>query len=216
MSASCAKMVPVFLVQDGTAKQWDIDMALLRFADPVTAGEKLFNRLADTILRQAKLGPHGQESHDMIFAMEDSLSLTYASPRLVSARHDFYINEGGAHGNYGTDNINIDMASGKRLAIGDIVDEAGAARLTRQCKAEIDAERKQRVPDAEDVPYDAKTRDATIAETVRDLASWSIGADEITVSFDPYAVGAYAEGAYSCSFRTRDVKALARPDAALP
>ena len=72
------------------------------------------------------------------------------------------------------------------------------------------------MPDAEDVPYDAKTRDATIAETVRDLRSWSIGADEITVSFDPYAVGAYAEGAYTCNFPTKDVKALALKTAPLP
>ena len=59
-------------------------------------------------------------------------------------------------------------------------------------------------------------RDATIATTVRDLTSWSIGADEITVSFDPYAVGAYAEGAYSCSFPTKGVKELALPKALLP
>lgn len=210
------KMVPVFLVQDGTTKQWDIDMSLLRFADPQTAGEKTFNALVDQILGQAKPGPHGEDSHDMVYAMEDSLSLTYASPRLVSARHDFYVNEGGAHGNYGTGNLNVDMASGKQVALADVLDETAAAALTRLCKAQIDAERKKRVPDAEDVPYDEKTRDATIAETVRDLTSWSIGADQVTVSFDPYAVGAYAEGAYSCSFPTPDVKALARPGAPLP
>lgn len=211
-----AKMVPVFLVQDGTTKQWDIDMSLLRFAEAQTAGEKLFNRLVDGILGQAKLGPHGEDSHDMVFAMEDSLSLTFASPKLVSARHDFYTNEGGAHGNYGTDNINIDMLRGREISIGDVVDDKAAGILTLWCKKEIDAERKKRVPDAEDVPYDAKTRDATIAETVRNLKSWSIGAEEITVSFDPYAVGAYAEGSYSCSFPTRGVKELALPGAALP
>ena len=81
--------------------------------------------------------------------MEDTLSLTYASPALVSARHDFYINEGGAHGNYGTGNFNIDMVTGRQLAISDVVDEAGAAALTQRCKAEIDAERAKRVPDAE-------------------------------------------------------------------
>ena len=211
-----ARMVPIFLVQDGTTKQWDIDMSLVRFADAQTAGEKTFNRLVDDILKQAKLGPHGEDSHDMVYALEDTLSLTYASPRLVSARHDFYINEGGAHGNYGTGNFNVDMTTGRQLTVGDIVDEAGARTLTGTCKAEIDAERARRVPDAEDVPYDQKTRDATIAETVRDLKSWSIGADQITVSFDPYAVGAYAEGSYTCSFRTPDVVALARPGAPLP
>lgn len=210
------KLVPVFLVQDGTVKQWDIDMSLLRFADPQTAGEKAFNARVDAILDQAKLGPHGEESHDMVYAMEDSLALTYASPALISARHDFYINEGGAHGNYGTDNINIDMASGRELTIAEVADETGATALTRLCKAEIDAERRRRVPDAGDVPYDEKTRDATIAETVRDLTSWSIGADEVTVSFDPYAVGSYAEGTYTCSFPMAQVKALAKPDAPLP
>jgi uncharacterized protein len=213
---AAAKMVPVFLVQDGSTRQWDIDMALVRFADAATVGEKTFNKLVDTILKQAKPGPHGEDSNDMIYAMEDSLSLTYAGPALISARHDFYINEGGAHGNYGTGNINVDMTTGKQLTIGDVVDAAGAKALTQRCKAEIDAERAKRVPDADDVPYDEKTRDATIAETVRDLRSWSIGADEITVSFDPYAVGAYAEGSYSCSFPTKDVKAMARKAAPLP
>jgi uncharacterized protein len=211
-----AKMVPVFLVQDGTVKQWDIDMSLLRFTDPRSAGERLFNRLVDQILKQAKLGPHGEESHDMVYAMEDSLSLTYASPEIVSARHDFYINEGGAHGNYGTGNINIDMTRGTEIGIRDIASDHAAESFVQWCKTQIDAERRKRVPDGEDVPYDEKTRDATIAETVRDLRSWSFGADEITVSFDPYAVGAYAEGAYTCSFATRDVKALALPGAPLP
>ena len=51
---------------------------------------------------------------------------------------------------------------------------------------------------------------------MRDLKSWSIAADEVTVSFDPYAVGSYAEGSYTCSFAMKDVKALALKGAALP
>ena len=210
------KMVPVFLVQDGTVKQWDIDMSLLRFAAPQGAGETLFNKLVDRILKQAKLGPHGEDSNDMVYGMEDTLSLTFASPRLVSARHDFYVNEGGAHGNYGTTTINLDLTSGRQITIRDMVDEPGAGVLTQWCKKQIDAERKTRVPDADDSPTDAKTRDATIAETVRDVKSWSIGAEQITVSFDPYAVGSYAEGAYSCSLPTRGVKELALKSAPLP
>lgn len=210
------RLVPVFLVQDGNEKRWDIDLSLLRFADPKTPGEKRLNAYADGILKKVKLGPHGEESHGMTFAQEDSLALTYASPLLLSVRHDSYVNEGGAHGNYRTGNLNIDMASGRVLTIKDIVDAAGAATLIRRCTTEIEAERKKRVPDAEDVPYTAKERAATIAETVRDLGSWSIGQDEITVTFNPYAVGAYAEGTYTCSFSTKDVKALARTGAPLP
>ena len=210
------KLVPVFLVQDGDATRWDIDLSLMRFADAKTPGETYLNRYTDDILGKATLGPHGEDSNGMTYAQEDNLALTYASPALLSVRHDNYVNEGGAHGNYGTGNLNIDLASGRLLTIKDIVDAAGAATLTERCTAEIEAERKKRVPDADDVPYDAKTRAATIAETVRNLSSWSIGQDEITVTFNPYAVGSYAEGIYTCTFPTKDVKALAIKGAVLP
>ena len=77
---------------------------------------------------------------------------------------------------YGTDNINIDMASGRKLTVKDVLSEPSAAILTLWCKKQIDAARQKRVPDALDVPYDEATRDATIAETVRDASRWSIGA----------------------------------------
>ncbi len=179
------KLVPVFLVQDGNDRRWDIDFSLLRFVDAKTPAEKRLNTYTDGILGKAKLGPHGEDSNGMTFAMEDSLALTYASPALLSVRHDSYVNEGGAHGNYGTGNLNIDLVSGRVLGLKDIVDAAGATTLIQRCKAEIDTERRKRVPDADDVPYSEKERDATIAETVRDLGSWSIGQDEITVTFNP-------------------------------
>ena len=210
------RLVPVFLVQDGTPQQWDIDISAFRFAEPLTAGERAFNARVDAILGAVKPGPHGEDAHGAIHARQDDLSLTYASPALLSVRNDFYVNEGGAHGNYGTSNINLDMASGRELALKDVLSEPSAAILTLWCKKQIDTERQKRVPDAGDVPYDEPTRDAAIAETVRNLASWSIGEAEITVSFDPYAVGSYAEGAYACSFPTQGVKAMALPDAPLP
>ena len=36
------------------------------------------------------------------------------------------------------------------------------------------------------------------------------------MSFDPYAVGAYAEGAYECRFPTAGVREMALPGARLP
>ncbi|MFN4143081.1 lysozyme inhibitor LprI family protein [Aestuariivirga sp.] len=210
------RLVPVLTVQDGTPQQWDIDIAAFRFAEPKTPGETAFNAAVDEIIQQAKLGPHGEDSQGMVYALQAGLSLTYASPRLISARHDFYVNQGGAHGNHGTSSINVDMASGRVLALGDVLAEPSAAILTLWCKKQIDAERARRVPEAGDVPYDEASRDATIAETVRDLSRWSIGEEEITVSFDPYAVGSYAEGSYECRFPTEGVKRMALPDAALP
>ena len=208
-------MMPVFLVQEGSPTLYDIDIAVLRFTEPKTPGEQTLNRLADEVLASAKLGPHGEKAGGAILAQEDRFTLTYASPALMSVRHDVYANEGGAHGNYGTGNYNIDMATGRLLTVKDVLPEPSAAILTLWCKKQIEAEKTKRVPEI-DVSEDQAERDRTIAEQVRNLESWSIGQDEITVSFDPYAVGAYAEGAYECRFPTSGVKELALKGALLP
>jgi uncharacterized protein len=208
-------ILPAFIVQDGNTAQYDVDIAVLRFAEPRTAGEATLNRLADEVLSSAKLGPHGQTEQSAILAQEDRFTLSYASPTLLSVRHDFYANEGGAHGNSGTSNANIDMATGRLLAIGDILPEPSAALLTLWCRKQIESEKQKRVPGI-DLSEGADERDKVIAEQVRDLASWSIGESEIVVSFDPYAVGAYAEGAFACRFPTAGVREMAIEGAPLP
>lgn len=210
-----AQLVPQFIVQEGTAQAYDLNIAVLRFASPATPGEKALNAIAAKQLRSVKLGKHGEDTGGAIYAEEDIWSLTYASPSLVSIRSDFYVNTGGAHGNYGTTNINLDMATGRELALKDVLTEPSAAILTLECRRQILAEKKKRlaaVGDDEPVTVD----DAAVAAQVRSLPSWSIGEKEIVVSFDPYAVGAYAEGAYECRFPTAGVRKLAMPGAPLP
>lgn len=209
------KLVPFFVAQAGKPGSYDINMALLRFETPGTPGEETLNRLADEIAGAAKLGVQEGAEQSAILAEEDSFTVTYASPSFMSVRHDFYDNEGGAHGNYGTTNINIDMESGELLKIDDVLAEPSAAIMTLWCKQQIEADKLKRIPDI-DLSEGAAERDKTIAEVVRDMASWSIGETDITVSFDPYAVGAYAEGAYQCRFPTAGVKQMALEGAPLP
>ena len=98
-----------------------------------------------------------------------TVRLSYASPALISVRHEFYANEGGAHGNYGTTNYNIDMASGRLIGIADVLAEPSAAILTLWCKTQIEAEKQKRVPGI-DLAEGAAERDKAIAAQVRDLA----------------------------------------------
>ena len=51
-----ARIVPVFIQQEGGAKLYDVDYTLLRFAEPESAGQKLFNRELDAIGKKAPLG----------------------------------------------------------------------------------------------------------------------------------------------------------------
>lgn len=209
------QLLPQFIVQDGTAKSYDLNLAVLRFTDPQTPGEKTLNQLADKVLRAAKLGPHGEDTEGSVYADGEIWSLTYASPEFISVRSDYYEDRGGAHGMYGTMNINIDMATGKQLILADVLTEPSAAILALECRRQILAEKQRRLQKAGD--NDPVTLDdAAVAEQVRNLASWSIGAKDIIVSFDPYVVGSYAEGAYTCSFPTAGVKKLAQPGASIP
>jgi uncharacterized protein YecT (DUF1311 family) len=210
-----ARIVPQVLVQDGTPGTWDIDIAVLRFAEPKTPGEELLNGVAEEVLATAPLGTQEDADQSARLAREETFSLTYASPAFLSVRHSFYVNEGGAHGNSGVKNYNIDMARGEILRVDDVLPEPSAAILTLWCKTQIEAEKRRRVPDI-DLTEDAAARDETIALGIRELSAWSISEEEIVVSFDPYAVGAYAEGSYECRFPTKGVKELALPGAVLP
>jgi uncharacterized protein len=212
---AAGRLQPQFIVQDGTAQSYDLNIAVLRFASPATVGEKALNAIAEDELRRVKLGKHGEETGGAIYADEDIWSLTYASPAFISIRRDFYVNTGGAHGNYGTTNINLDMSTGRELVLAGVLTDSAAAILTLECRRQLITARKKRLQTAgDDEPVTVD--DAAVAEGVRNLASWSIGARQTVVNFDPYAVGSYAEGAYSCRFPTAGIRKLALPGAPLP
>ncbi len=172
-------IVPVFVVQDGSEKVYDLDVALLRFAKPETEGQKRFNAIAAEITERLQLGEHGQDTFGSIYAQQDSMSLTYASPALISVVHSFYANEGGAHGNGGIQNFNIDMRTGKLLEIQDVLPEDAAGVLMAQCKDQIVAEKKLRMEGIEDydVAQDSFIKDDIIGEHIATLSRWSIGAE---------------------------------------
>lgn len=210
-------VIPVFVVQDGTEKAYDLDISLLRFADPQGAGETAFNKIAKDILAGIKTGPHGEDTMGRIYAQQDGMSLSYASPEFVSVLHSFWSDEGGAHGNGGVENFNIDMETGKLLEIGDVLPESAMAPLMAQCRAQIVAEKKERLSGE---PYDPATdsflTDDVISEHLATLSRWSIREEEITVTFDSYAIGSYAEGPYECVLPTAEIKAMAVPGALIP
>jgi hypothetical protein len=81
----------------------------------------------------------------------------------------------------------------------------------------VTAEKKRREGADADVDGDAlKQLRQSVAAVTGDLKSWSFGADAATVSYDPYAVGAYAEGAFTCEIPYATLRPLAKPDFPLP
>jgi uncharacterized protein YecT (DUF1311 family) len=213
-----SQLVPVFLQQVGNAKLYDIDYALLRFADPQSEGEKLFNAQSEKILREAAVEPDGQEGiEENILTRQETFAISYASPRLLSVASSYYAYDGGAHPNGGLSNINIDLQSGKEIKASDVFPGEAIKTLTSECREQILVRKQETYGDEKYVPADdGNFQESTIAEHINDFQRWTISADKAVVTFDSYAIGAYAEGPFECEFAMPELKAIASPDSPLP
>ena len=211
-------LVPVFVQQAGTATTYDIDYSLLRFANPKTAGEKILNTAARKILADAPFGPNGQDAaNEIVFDHMESFALAYASPDFISVTHVFYADEGGAHGNGGTSNINIDMRKGKEVKATDIFSNEALVTLTTTCRDQILARKQENYGDEKYVVADdSNFQESTVADTMRDFQQWTIAEDKAIVTFNSYTVGSYAEGPYECEFAMDKLRALAKSEVLLP
>jgi uncharacterized protein YecT (DUF1311 family) len=213
-------LAPWFIQKEGKNGDWDIDLNLVRFADPRTEGESLFNREAETLaapslLENSTLGTATIEVvKDQIYAKAVSLSPTYASKTLISALAEGYEDTGGAHGNSWRRGITIALHEGRRLTFAELFPRDVKGILSKLCNDQLVAARKVRTGDATmDLEEGA---DLIVLAHIKDLERWAFWADHAVLMFDPYELGSYSEGPYECRLEMGMLRTLALPDAPLP
>src|SRR5579883_21320 len=206
-------LAPFFRQQKGGKGRADIDIQLLRFAAPANAGEKAFNaEVAKLVqIREPERGDPQADSYSYQWWM----SLPYASPRLVSAHAEGYEYAGGAHPNRFTVNFNLDVERQRLLAFDDLAAAPSAKKIFALCAEQVTKQKRERIDKADDVgsPQDILE---SVTKATGDLRAWGFGGDKATIGYDPYAVGAYAEGDYSCEIPYATLRPLAKPDFPLP
>ncbi len=211
-----SKMIPVFSAQTGDAHRYTVAFNMARFAAPASPGEKAFNAAIAEVLAKAPLARNQDSSGDRVYESDADLTISYASPRFISAANSYWADDGGAHGNGGVENINVDLAHGKVIGVEDVLTEDGAAKLRAACREQIIAEKKERNDSDYKPEEDSFLTDDVIAEHIATFSRWSFSAKDATITFDSYAVGSYAEGSYDCTFPLDAVRAAAKPGAPLP
>jgi uncharacterized protein YecT (DUF1311 family) len=212
---SGSRLRPIFRQESGPRLQYEIDVNALKFEAPALLGEKLFNARVDKLLEDLpKNGP--RDKAELLYSAWLSLSMTYASPTFLSAHVSTYEFSGGAHGNSATSNINIDIARGKSVAFTDLFTSGAQSQFEEACWTQFKKQKAEKGPDESMSADDTKTYRATIKESVAALENWSFSANKASIGFDPYALGAYAEGTYSCDFDEQMLKRLRKPDSLLP
>lgn len=210
------KLMPVIIATPPRKGTTQIDVGILKFAAPRTAGERLFNKEVDKLLKDMPAGKNDDFGSDMIYSFDVSMVLAYAAPGFVSARAETYMFSGGAHGNDGVTNINVDLERAKVLDFDDVFATGAKPKLEAACLAQVETEKHARLPD-DTIEVDAeKELRSAIASGLGDLAQWSFATGEANVTYDAYALGSYAEGAYSCSFKSDFLRPLAQPGFAIP
>lgn len=214
---TASRLIPVFVLQPGGKGLFAIDGKYLRFVDPASLGEKALNAAVAKIAAASALGAQAEHKGEMNLETSSTLTLSYASPKLVSVLHSFDSYEGGAHPNGGAANLNIDLVTGKPLTFAKLFPAAVDKTLTAQCREQIVKQKRERLgAEAYDPSTDDFLKNDVIARSMGDLKRWTLKAAEAVVTFDAYEIGPYAEGAFACAFLMNDLKALALPNANLP
>ncbi len=213
-------LAPWFIQKEGENGGWDIDLNLVRFIDPRTEGEALFNREAEalatpSLLETSTLGTATIEvAKDQIYAKAVSLTPTYASKTLISALAEGYEDTGGVHGNSWRRAINIALDEGRWLTFADLFPRDVKGILAKLCTDQLVAARKVRTDDATmDLEEGA---DLVVLDHIKDLETWAFWADHAAIMFDPYEIGSYSEGPYECRLVMGELRRLALPGAPLP
>ena len=107
------------------------------------------------------------------------------------------------------------MRQGRALAFADLLDNEAATKVFGLCFDQVRKQKIDKGETAEDLG-DLTDLRKSVAEATGDLQRWSFGAETATIDYDPYAVGAYAEGAFTCTIPYATLRPLAKADFPLP
>ena len=209
---------PVFVQRDPDKHHYRVEVDLMKFEQPSSKGELIFNAEIDKRLAAIPLGKTDETVPDGIeYGYQQSATLNYASPRLVSMTLEGYQDSGGAHGSGWTDVINVDLKSGRVMTFDDTFSDGAAGQLIESCVTQLISQKTERF--GTENPFEPKMLDEfrpEIEKLVMNLNKWALSAGGAAVIFDPDDAGSHAEGGYSCNFGHDDLQPLLRAGRLLP
>ncbi|HTQ34643.1 MAG TPA: lysozyme inhibitor LprI family protein [Stellaceae bacterium] len=205
--AGAPPLVPVFYYEAKKAA-YEITVAYPAFAAPVG---KAFNAAAhDAVLGKDALTDYRQNGPNKFNGSSNFYQATYdipyLDPHLASVAFQFGAYAGGAHPNNWRVGLLWDPANDRPVVLGDfLVDpDKAVTAISALCKAQGEKQ--------EWGLFD----DADFAAVVKDVKSWSIDKEGVTIMFDPYSVAPYVAGPHDCRLSYADLKEWLKPGGPLP
>ncbi|MGT2481826.1 lysozyme inhibitor LprI family protein [Methylobacterium oryzae CBMB20] len=214
-------LAPYVIGEDGAKGHWSKDITLFRFKAPAAPGEIAFNAAVDKAVADVpdRMDGAGEGDHGT-WSLQGKL--VWASPSFISLRVDASeFAQGAAHGLSWTQNINVDLSTGRPVVIRDIFPEAKLHDLTTACLSQIRTQLADAYKEGGNDPdKDPQTREALhsdmtgmrkdVAKITADASHWTFDRDGAVVTYDQDAVASHAAGAFECRLPMAQLQAAAK------
>ena len=209
-------MVPFARVQAGSKAAYEVEIAGVRFAAPAGVGEISFNKQVDDLVKQAPFTEKIDFETSGQLSYNQSITLEYAAPNLVSALVQTWRYDGGAHGNTFFSAINVSPETGE-LTYEALFSAEAKAELAAACENRLyglDADKAVSKAQRNEMFFPEYGK--TILTAAGNLSSWTFNADGARVHFSPYELAPYAAGSFECRLPLSLLRDLSKAGNHLP
>jgi hypothetical protein len=163
--------------------------------------------IGKVLIRQknAALNPVRKEDDPVTYDVANTLQVEYHNDKLLTISHFNYADGGGAHGNYGTSYVNIDLIHNRKLGLADVLDTLTCAQTLR-----ILLEKKFRA--AYEVKPTEKLSDYLFDNVIPPTENFMLTSMGIGFQYNPYAIGSYAMGEIRLYIPFKELVSCLRPE----
>ncbi|WP_108880450.1 lysozyme inhibitor LprI family protein [Anderseniella sp. Alg231-50] len=213
---SDAAMVPFARAQAGSKTAYEVEIAGVRFATPAEAGKASFNKVVDDLVSQAPFTEKIDFETAGQLSYNQSITLEYAAPNLVSALVQTWRYDGGAHGNYVFSSINVSPDTGE-LTYDRLFSPDAKAKLADVCENRLYGhDTDKAVGKAQLKEMFFPEHEKTVLTAIGNLSAWTFRADGARVHFSPYELAPYAAGSFECRLPLAVLRKLSKAAQHLP
>lgn len=213
---SGADMVPFASVQAGLKTAYEVEIAGVRFVDPVEAGQMAFNSQVDDLVKQAPFTERIDFETPGQLSYNQSITLEYAAPHLVSALVQTWRYDGGAHGNSVFSAINVSPQIGE-LTYDALFSPEAKVELADACENGLyGRDTDEALDKAQFKQMFFPEYEKAILTAVGNLSTWTFNSDGARVHFSPYELAPYAAGSFECRLPLSLLKDVSKAGQHLP
>lgn len=214
LSGTPEGMVPFYRWRDGGPGEYRIRIAGYRFVSEEAPGAQAYGWALEELIGGTPLDQPADEDIDFPrpFEHELNVNMELLTPSLLSAVGYTYDYSGGAHPNSWTKAINIDRQTGRPLNLALTFGRATVAALADDCAGQIARDRMAIYDSASEPDMLRQLEEEYPGEVLRhaaDIERWHFTPAEAVLRFDPYAIGPYAAGPFTCQFPIERIRDLA-------